>query len=171
MVCVGVIGSQVYRLLTRLNICTSRQGMSELFRLMDSDASNTVSAHEFLTAIDTSIAAEHVDKQDLEVVRKVGYGGTTWRHHGNIAWCILSAVLIIAAAVVLHLLEKWRDVLAPLGMAYFFCLLLQPMINLFEQRPLWLGPHLLCHHNRNVRIGLDDSDRICCKWRPDTCDA
>ena len=144
--------------------------MHELFKLMDTDASNTVTVHEFLSAIDASVEEKHVAKQGLEVIKKVGYGGTLWRHHGNVAWCTFGAVIIIAAAVVLHLLEKWRDVLAPLGMAYFFCLLLQPLIDLLEQRPLWIGSYLLCHHNRDVHIaGKGSEEKICCKWRADTC--
>lgn len=163
--------SQVYRLLKRLGISSSRQGMTEMFRLMDQNHNNTVSLDEFLCAINESISLNHVDEKKLrgDVGEKVGYGGTTWRHHGNIAWVTLGAVLIITGAILLHLLEKWRGVLAPLGMAYFLVLLLQPLMDLLEQRPLWLGPYLLCHHStENI---IDGGDPSCCPSRPHTCDA
>ena len=161
---------QVSRLLTKLEMCNNKQDMHTLFELMDHDHSGSVSEQEFLSAIDKALGdtSASLDLDEAKVSRKTGYAGTTWRKQGNIVYCTLSAVSIIAVCAVLHLLEKYEGMLAPLGMAYFFCLLLQPLIDILEQRPLTIFGYLVCHHNRGLHISKDD-ERICCKWRSDTC--
>ena len=64
---------------------------------------------------------------------KLGYMGTTWRPHANIAWLTNSAILIIASAVALEILIKFRFVLVPLTMAYFFTFLIGPLMDYFYQ--------------------------------------
>ena len=51
----------------------------------------------------------------------------------------MSMVGIIAVGVVYNLLQEFKSILAPAGMAYFFVLLLQPIVDLLEQRPLALN--------------------------------
>ena len=89
--------------------------------------------------------------------------GTRWRNSANIAWCTMSMVGIIAVGVVYNLLQEFKSILAPAGMAYFFVLLLQPIVDLLEQRPLALRGWLLCAHNKDYNKAAEE--RVVCSWR------
>ena len=69
----------------------------------------------------------------LRLLSPCGGTGTKWRDSGDILWCILSLLSVIVVAVLYHLLAELSFVLRPLGMAYFLCLLLQPVVDLLEQ--------------------------------------
>lgn len=93
--------------------------------------------------------------------------GTRWRDSGDILWAILSLFSVVVVAVIYHLMMELSFILKPVGMAYFLCLLLEPVVDLLEQRPLVFGPWLLCHHPTKHSV-LDTNERRLCKSRKGT---
>ena len=82
--------------------------------------------------------ADDSDGFSLHVPKKTGFGGTTWRDIGNLAYLTNCAVVIIACAVVISGVVMFRYVLVPTSMAYFLTFLFDPLVNLLHQRPLML---------------------------------
>ena len=120
------------------------------------------------SAVASKELLDHVDKSSGEYSfasvadAKVGYGGTTWRKHANIAWISCTCLIIIASAVMIVATVYFSYILVPLMMAWFLTFLVGPIVDLLEQRPLICAGRTLCAEELQRSIPTVGRARTCC---------
>ena len=140
---------EIIKLLQRLSLVGNKEDAIAMMRRMDENNDGSIDIDEFLNFVDTALLETgSMTRSDLkERIRrrlKLGYMGTTWRSHANIAWMTNTGVVIMASTVVLGVLIYFRFVLVPLTMAYFLTFLIGPLMDWFYQRPLIYGDNVRC---------------------------
>ena len=116
-------------------------------------------AQWFNTTIDRHFSAEQTNfvlsdstvqaLNDMQTsMRKVGYGGTSWRTFQNTIWLMTQAVMIIAGSTIFVGIVWFRFILVPMTMAYFLTFLIGPIIDVMTQRPLICMGKVLCKINK-----------------------
>eukprot|EP01043_Picozoa_sp_COSAG02_P069699 COSAG02_NODE_12052_length_1606_cov_2.335103_1_plen_485_part_01 len=98
-----------------------------------------------ITLSDETIAA----LQEMQTsMRKVGYGGTSWRTFQNTIWLMTQAVMIMCGSTIFVGIVTFRFILVPMTMAYFLTFLVGPIIDVMTQRPLILLGRVYCKINK-----------------------
>lgn len=98
-----------------------------------------------ITLSDETIAAL---EQMQTSMRKVGYGGTSWRTFQNTIWLLTQAVMIMCGSTIFVGIVWFRFILVPMTMAYFLTFLVGPIIDVMTQRPLILLGRVYCKINK-----------------------
>jgi hypothetical protein len=135
---------EIIKLCMRLNLVGNKEDGIEMMRKMDVNNDGSVDIIEFLDFVDNKCCSHSgMTEGDLkDIVRrrlKLGFQGTTWRSHANIAWMSNIGIAVMTSTVILGLLIYFRFVLVPLTMAYFLTFLIGPLMDYFYQRPLIYG--------------------------------
>lgn len=81
-------------------------------------------------------------------LKKVGYGGTSWRRFQNVIWILTQAVVIICGSTIFVGIVYFRFILVPMTMAYFLTYLFGPIIDVMAQRPLICFGQVYCKINK-----------------------
>ena len=142
---------EVKRMLGAMNLFETTEQLVDVIKEMDSDNSGTIEFDEYIEYIDNKCA---FDLAFLKAYRersantKLGYDGTSWRHHGNVSWLTNNGVMIITAIAVLGVLMELSYILVPLTMAYFLTFLLGPIQDILIQRPLLCMNYVCCDKPR-----------------------
>jgi hypothetical protein len=140
---------EIIKLLQRLGVVGNKDDAIKMMRQMDQNNDGSVDINEFVAFFDREFlklnTMSHPDlKEKLSRKIKLGYAGTSWRAHANIAWMSNAGIVLIAVGVGMQAIIYFRFVLVPLTMAYFMTFLIGPLMDFFYQRPLIFRSNVLC---------------------------
>lgn len=156
---------ETVRMMRAMQLFDTAEELVEVIKQMDEDNSGTIDFDEYIEYIDNKCAAdEEFYRQYHKRSRttKLGYDGTTWRKHANIAWLTSQGVLILTALAILGALIYFRFILVPMTMAYFLTFLLGPVQDLLIQRPL-VCCNMVCCDKPGIRPALRQHVSCCGK--------
>lgn len=149
--------TETVRMLKAMDLFDTTDDLVANIKAMDEDNSGTIDYMEYLQFIDAKC---HEDEEFYKMYRarshstKLGYDGTLWRKHANIAWLTNQGILILTSLGVLFTLIYFRFILVPLTMAYFLTFLLGPVQDVLIQRPLICCDAVCCDKPGVVRPAL-----------------
>ncbi len=111
---------------------------------------NTMITNNDSVESDVTFSSETVEAlQEMQTsMRKVGYGGTSWRTFQNTIWLLTQAVMIMCGSTIFVGIVWFRFILVPMTMAYFLTFLIGPIIDVMTQRPLILLGRVYCKINK-----------------------
>jgi hypothetical protein len=135
--------TETIQLVQRLGLGSREDGV-RLVEKIDADNDGGISFDELIEYMDGTAGAgegDHALDFTGATKAKVGYAGTTWRKHANIAWLSCSCLIIIAGAVLVYGFVYFSYILVPLTLGWFLTFLIGPIVDLLEQRPLICSYH------------------------------
>jgi predicted PurR-regulated permease PerM len=128
----------------------------------DSDQPDGVDFNEFVQWLNATFDDHYSEESALQLpedeiaaleamqtsLRKVGFGGTTWRTFENTIWLLTQGVMIMVGSTIFVGIVYFRFILVPMTMAYFLTFLIGPIIDVMAQRPLICIGRVFCRINK-----------------------
>jgi predicted PurR-regulated permease PerM len=156
---------ETVRMMRAMQLFDTTEELVEVIKQMDEDNSGTIDFDEYIEYIDDKCQVDdefYVQYHNRSRSTKLGYDGTTWRKHANVAWLTSQGVLILTALAILGALIYFRFILVPMTMAYFLTFLLGPVQDLLIQRPL-VCCNMVCCDKPGIRPALRQHVNCCGK--------
>ena len=153
------------RMMKAMNLFETDEELLAVVKEMDDDNSGTIDFEEYLEYLDNRCKDNpefQASYRKLSQRTKLGFDGTKWRKHANVAWLNTNATIIICGFVILYNLIYFRFILVPLVMAYFLTFLLGPIQDFLVQRPLICCNMVYCD-KPGIRPALEQNTRCCGK--------
>ena len=156
---------ETVRMMRAMQLFDTTDELLAVIKQMDEDNSGTIDFDEYIDYIDQQC---HVDDEFYKQYQhrsrntKLGYDGTTWRKHANVAWLTNQGIMILTALAILGALIYFRFILVPMTMAYFLTFLLGPVQDLLIQRPL-VCCNMVCCDKPGIRPALRQHVNCCGK--------
>ena len=130
---------ETMRMLKAMALFDTADELLQVIKKMDDDNSGTIDYDEYVEYIDERCERDpefFAQYRARSHGTKLGYDGTSWRKHANIAWMTNQGILILTALAILGALIHFRFIMVPMTMAYFLTFLLGPIQDTLIQRPL-----------------------------------
>ena len=156
---------ETVRMMRAMQLFDTTEELVEVIKQMDEDNSGTIDFDEYIEYIDEKCQEDddfYAQYRDRARNTKLGYDGTTWRKHANVAWLTSQGVMILTALAILGALIYFRFILVPMTMAYFLTFLLGPVQDLLIQRPL-VCCNMVCCDKPGIRPALRQHVNCCGK--------
>ena len=156
---------ETVRMMRAMQLFDTADELLSVIKEMDEDNSGTIDFDEYIDYIDRKCQVDdefYKQYQHRSRNTKLGYDGTTWRKHANVAWLTNQGIMILTALAVLGALIYFRFILVPMTMAYFLTFLLGPVQDLLIQRPL-VCCNMVCCDKPGIRPALRQHVQCCGK--------
>ncbi len=148
---------ETVRMMRAMKLFDTADELVATIKEMDEDNSGTIDYLEYVQFIDQKCYTDDAFYQTYKTrsySTKLGYDGTLWRKHANIAWLTNQGIMILTFLGILATLIYFRFILVPLTMAYFLTFLLGPVQDVLIQRPLICCDAVCCDKPGFIRPAM-----------------